>query len=65
MFPDAHTQAESNMFIHISTDIFHTSYFEIINPASNELIKFLNLIAIAHAPATTSEFFHSHLELRY
>ena len=46
-------------------ECFHTSYLEVVNPTSYELIKFLHFIAVANTPATTGEFFHSLLKLRY
>ena len=55
----------SNMFIQLFTKCFHTAYLEVINPPSDELIKFFHLIAVANAPATTGKFFHSLLKLRH
>ena len=65
MFPNTHAQPVSYVTVKFSTESFHTTYLEVVNPPSDKLIKFLNLIAVAYSPATTSEFFHPFLELRY
>ena len=65
MFPDAHTKPIPDVAIKLFAESFHTSYLEVVNPPSDELVEFLYLIAVANAPATASEFFHSLLKLRY
>ncbi len=65
MFPNTHAKSISDVSIQLFAEGFHTSYFEVVNPPSYELIEFLNFVAVANAPTTTSEFFHSFLELRY
>ena len=65
MFPYAHAKPISDVSIHLFTESFHTSYLEVVNPSSNELIEFRNLVTVANAPTTTCEFFHPLLELRY
>ena len=63
MFPDAHAKPVSNVSVKLLTQFFHTTYFKIVYPSSDKLINFLYLVAVANAPATASEFFHSLLEL--
>ena len=65
MFPYAHTKSISDVSVKFSAKLFHTSYLKVVNPPSYKLIEFLHLIAVADSPATTGEFFHSFLELRY
>ena len=65
MLPYAHTKSVSDTSIQFSTKSFHAAYFKVVNPPSYKLIEFLHLIAVANTPATTGEFFHSFLELRY
>ena len=65
MFPYAHAKSVSDVTIQFSTKCFHTSNLKVVYPPSDQLIKFLNLVAVADAPSTTSEFFHPLLELCY
>ena len=65
MFPYTHAQAISDMLIHFSTETFHASDFEVVNPSTDKLVEFLYFVAVAYAPTTTGEFFHSLLELCY
>ena len=64
MFPYTHAESVADMFIHFSTECFHASNLEIVNPSSDELIEFLHFVAVANAPATTSKSFHSLLKFR-
>ena len=65
MFPDAHSQPIANVTVQLRTKGFHTSYLEVVNPPSNELVKLLYFITVADTPTTTSEFFHPFLKLCY
>ena len=65
MFPNAHTKSVSDVTVKVLAEFLHTTYLEVVNPTSDKLIKFLNLVAVANAPATAREFFHLLLELRY
>ncbi len=65
MFPYTHAQSISNVRIKLCTECFHTSYLEVVNPPSDELVEFLNFITVADTPATACEFFHSSLKLCY
>ena len=65
MFPNAHTKSISDVTVKFLAEFLHTTYLEVVNPTSDKLIKFLNLVAVANAPATSREFFHLLLELRY
>ena len=65
MFPDAHTKPIPNVAIKLFAETFHTTYLEVVYPSSDKLIEFLHLIAVANAPTTASEFFHSLLKLHY
>jgi len=56
LFPNAHAKSIPDISIKFCAESFHASYFEVVNPASNELIEFLNLVAVANAPTTTSKF---------
>ena len=63
MFPNAHPQSISDMFIHLTAQSFHAAYLEVVNPPSDKLIKFLYFVTIAYAPASTGKFFHPFLKL--
>ena len=65
MFPNAHTQSISYVAIKFFAECFHTTYLEVVNTSSDKLIQFLYFVAVAYAPTTTGEFFHSLLELCY
>ena len=65
MLPNTHTKSISDITIKFFTECFHTSYLEVVNPSSDELIKFLYFIAVADAPTTACKFFHSLLKLCY
>ena len=65
MFPNAHAKSVSDISVEFSTKCFHTTYFEVVNPSSDELIEFLHFIVVANAPATASKFFHSLLKFCY
>ena len=65
MFPYAHAKSISIVSIKLFTQCFHTSNLEVVNPSSDKLIKSLYFIAVANAPATTSEFPHPLLILHY
>ena len=65
MFPNAHTKSVPDITVKFFAECFHTSYLEVVNPTSYELIKLLHFIAVANTPTTACEFFHSLLKLRY
>ena len=65
MFPNAHTKSISDVSIQYLAKPLHASNLKVVNPTSDELIKFLHLISVANSPTTASEFFHSLFKLRY
>ena len=52
MFPNTHTQSVTDVRVKFSTETFHTSYLEVVNPSSDELIDLFYLVAVAYAPTT-------------
>lgn len=65
MFPNANAQSISDVPVKFFAECFHTSYLEVVNPPSDELVDFLHFVAVANAPTTASEFPHPLLELCY
>ena len=63
MLPYTHAQSKSNVCVEFFAECFHTSYLEIVNPSSDELVEFLHFVAVANAPTTASELPHPLLEL--
>lgn len=51
MLPYTHAQSKSNVCVEFFAECFHTSYLEIVNPPSDELVEFLHFVAVANALA--------------
>ena len=48
MFPNAHAKSVSDVTVKFLAECFHTTYLEVVYPASYELIEFLNLAAVCY-----------------
>ena len=65
MFPNAHSQAVSDVPIQSHAQPLHAPDFEVIFPSSDELVQLLHLIGVAYSPASACQFLHLRFELRY
>ena len=63
MFPDAHSQAVSDITVQPLAQTFHASDFEVVNPSSDKLIKFVHLIGITYSPVPACQLSHLRLKL--
>ena len=51
MFPDAHSQAVSDVAVQSLAQPFHTPDFEVVDPSSDKLVELIYLIGmIRHKP---------------